>query len=165
MGLTSSSACSEIVPVLQVKPDYMPSLSHPKTLTTAQLISIPQSFILCLNPSRSLNMHFTPLLAASILASTALAHPGEHEPIASRSEIQRRDVMAKRCQGASAAMKSKRWNKRVAETKAKRGLEARNTTFEIVTESPYYDLLQNDTCVLTPTVTEGPVRFSKRNGG
>ncbi|KAH7317963.1 Intradiol ring-cleavage dioxygenase [Rhexocercosporidium sp. MPI-PUGE-AT-0058] len=101
-------------------------------------------------------MHFTPLIAASILASIALAHPGEYEPFASRSEIQKRGVMAKRYEGASAAMRSKRWNKRALETKAKRGLEARNTTFEIMTETPYYDVLQNDTCVLAPTVTEGP---------
>jgi hypothetical protein len=94
------------------------------------------------------------LLAVSLLASTVVAHPGGHEAV-SRSDIQKRGVMAKRCAGAAAAMNEKRWNKR----QAKRDLEARrgNATFEITTQAPYYDVLQNDTCVLTPTVTEGPV--------
>jgi protocatechuate 3,4-dioxygenase beta subunit len=39
----------------------------------------------------------------------------------------------------------------------KRSQEARsNSTVQITTEAPYYEVLQNDTCVLTPEVTEGP---------
>lgn len=30
------------------------------------------------------------------------------------------------------------------------------STYEITAEAPYYDKIQNDTCVLTPEVTEGP---------
>ncbi|CZR68616.1 probable protocatechuate 3,4-dioxygenase beta subunit [Phialocephala subalpina] len=94
------------------------------------------------------------LLAAGLLASTAVAHPGGHDVLPSMSDIQRRSGLAKRCAGAVGEMNRKRWAKR----QAKRGLEARagNATFEIATEAPYYDVLQNDTCVLAPTVTEGP---------
>jgi hypothetical protein len=71
------------------------------------------------------------------------------------SEIQKRSTLAKRCAGSVGAINKKRWAKR----QAKRDLEVRagNATFEITTEAPYYDVLQNDTCVLAPTVTEGPV--------
>lgn len=44
--------------------------------------------------------------------------------------------------------------------KAKRSLDLEersgNTTYQITTEAPYYDVIQNDTCVLTPEVTQGP---------
>ncbi|KUJ07640.1 aromatic compound dioxygenase [Mollisia scopiformis] len=95
------------------------------------------------------------LLAAGFLASSVVAHPGEHDIIPSMSEILKRSTLAKRCAGAVGDMNKKRWAKR----QAKRSLEARkaeNTTFEITTEAPFYDVLQNDTCVLTSTVTEGP---------
>lgn len=99
-------------------------------------------------------MHFTnSILAVGLIASSVVAHPGPH-PVAGRSEIQKRNVMAKRCAGAAAAMNQKRYEKR---NFAKRAIEARaNVTYQITTEAPYYEVIQNDTCVLTPEVTQGP---------
>ncbi|KAI0468322.1 Intradiol ring-cleavage dioxygenase [Xylaria cf. heliscus] len=76
------------------------------------------------------------------LLSSALAHP----ELLSRSEMQRRSAISKRCEASAANFNRKRM--------AKRGVG--NTTYQIQTEAPYYDSIQNDTCVLTPTVTGGP---------
>ncbi|TLD20234.1 protocatechuatedioxygenase beta subunit protein [Venturia nashicola] len=39
----------------------------------------------------------------------------------------------------------------------KRELETRsNVTYQITTEAPFYEVIQNDTCILTPEVTQGP---------
>lgn len=97
------------------------------------------------------------LLAAGILVSGVLAHPGGHEhDVLTMPQVQKRNALAKRCAGAVGDMNKKRWNKR--QLQAKRDIEARaaNSTFQITTEAPFYDVLQNETCVLTPTVTEGP---------
>lgn len=93
------------------------------------------------------------LLATGLLVSSAVAHPGPH-PAVHGSDLQKRNGMAKRCAGAAAAMNQKRYNKR---NLAKRAVEERsgNATFQITTEAPYYDVIQNDTCVLTPEVTQG----------
>jgi protocatechuate 3,4-dioxygenase beta subunit len=94
------------------------------------------------------------LLAFSLVTSSVLAHPGPHSAISS-SEIQKRAVLSKRCASAAASLNAKRYNKR--NQQRKRDLETRsNATFSIATETPYYDVIQNDTCVLTPEVTEGP---------
>lgn len=37
---------------------------------------------------------------------------------------------------------------------AKRWEGTGNTTYQIQAEAPYYDSIQNDTCVLSPIVTE-----------
>lgn len=100
-------------------------------------------------------MHFSnSLLAAGLLTSAVVAHPGPH-PEVGHSELQKRNIMAKRCAGAAGHMNQKRYAKRTLE---RRHLETRrgNATFEITTEAPYYDVIQNDTCVLTPEVTQGP---------
>jgi hypothetical protein len=93
-------------------------------------------------------------LLVVLFVSGTLAHPGKHEPTLG-SDLQKRSQMAKRCTSATAAMKQKRYNKRTLQKK--RDIETHNTTFQITTEAPYYEVLQNDTCVLAPTVTEGPV--------
>lgn len=93
-------------------------------------------------------MKFLALVAAGLF-SVALAHNDEVLP---RSEIQRRGAMSKRCEGKAASFNKKRHDKRMT----KRYPGAGNTTYEITTESPYYDTIQNDTCVLSPIVTEGP---------
>lgn len=71
-----------------------------------------------------------------------------------RAEVNRRGEMSKRCASAAADMNQKRYAKR----NGKRDLDARraNATYQITTEAPYYEVIQNDTCVLTPEVTEGP---------
>lgn len=100
-------------------------------------------------------MQFTNiLLAAGSLVSVVLAHPG-HGDISS-PELHRRGNINKRCASAVGSLNKRRYNKRNA--LRKRDLEARsgNTTFEITTQAPFYDVMQNETCVLTPDVTEGP---------
>ncbi|KAI0871028.1 Intradiol ring-cleavage dioxygenase [Hypoxylon argillaceum] len=86
----------------------------------------------------------TAALAIAGLLSSALAHP----ELLSRSEIQRRSAISKRCEASAANFNRRRM--------AKRWAGAGNTTYQIQTEAPYYNTIQNDTCVLTPTVTGGP---------
>lgn len=97
-------------------------------------------------------MKFTTAIPAVLFAAQAAAHAAHEVP---HAELQRRSNLSKRCASAAASLNEKRYNKR---SKAKRDLESRagNTTYQITTEAPYYDLIQNDTCVLAPEVTEGP---------
>ncbi|KAI9923723.1 hypothetical protein ASPWEDRAFT_120956 [Aspergillus wentii DTO 134E9] len=92
-------------------------------------------------------MHLSTLLVAALL-SPALAHPGPHPPI-QKGEVLRRSGLSARCSDHVARFNEKRW---------KRNLNKRssNTTYQITSEAPYYNTIQNDTCVLTPEVTEGP---------
>lgn len=101
----------------------------------------------------TINMQFSlPFLA--LLIPSVLGHPGPHIPIAG-AELQRRSNLSRNCAAAAASLNAKRYAKRNAERK--RSLEARsNTTYQITTEAPYYEVIQNDTCVLTPEVTAGP---------
>jgi protocatechuate 3,4-dioxygenase beta subunit len=97
-------------------------------------------------------MHTTKLLAAAVLITLASAHPGPHPEISKR-EITRRHDLSSRCAAHVANFNSKR---------IKRNLNKRfpgsghNTTVQIQSEAPYFQTIQNDTCVLTPEVTEGP---------
>lgn len=94
-------------------------------------------------------MKFNPILAASLLSATAVvAHP----EVLPKSEIARRSALSKRCEGASANFNKKRYAKQMQ----KRAWDGANTTVEITSLAPYFDVLQNDTCVLTPEVTAGP---------
>ncbi|KAI1358541.1 Intradiol ring-cleavage dioxygenase [Xylaria arbuscula] len=88
-------------------------------------------------------MKFSVVAIAGLISST-VAHP----QIVSRSEIQRRSAISKRCEASAANFNRRRM--------AKRWAGGGNTTYQIQTEAPYYDSIQNDTCVLTPTVTGGP---------
>lgn len=99
-------------------------------------------------------MHFSTAVLAVVAIGSAVAHPGPHAHLP-RSEVIRRDEMSKRCASAAAGMNQKRYAKR---NMAKRDLEARrgNATYQITTEAPYYEVIQNDTCVLSPQVTDGP---------
>lgn len=97
-------------------------------------------------------MHINLLLLASA-AITTLAHPGPHEP-ASHATIQRRNHLGKRCSDHVAKFNKRRMDKRSI-AKRWEGSD-HNTTYEIHTEAPYYDNIQNETCVLTPEVTRGP---------
>ncbi|KKY24788.1 putative protocatechuatedioxygenase beta subunit [Phaeomoniella chlamydospora] len=97
-------------------------------------------------------MKFFRDLSVLSLSCTVLAHPGPHS-VVPRAEIQRRADLSKSCEQQAARFNEKRWKRNMD----KRSLAARsNTTFEITTEAPYYEVLQNDTCVLTPEVTRGP---------
>jgi hypothetical protein len=83
-------------------------------------------------------MHFSKLLAVASLAIVALAHPGLHAHIF-KKEVARRDGLSKRCANHIARLNDKRW-KRNTFGKRSRG----NTTVQIQTEAPYYDVIQND---------------------
>ncbi|KAK7717522.1 hypothetical protein SLS64_003015 [Diaporthe eres] len=93
---------------------------------------------------------FTTIAAGvALLSSVAVAHPHETSP-----ELQARKFdLSKRCAPSVAAMNKKRWAKRNEKHLAGRDT---NTTVAIHTEAPYYDVLQNETCILTEEVTTGP---------
>jgi protocatechuate 3,4-dioxygenase beta subunit len=95
------------------------------------------------------------LFAAGVLFGAAAAHPEHRLP---RSELHRRGDLSKRCAGAAASFNAKRYAKRNAKRNAEIAKRAstENSTVEITFEAPYYDVIQNDTCVLTPEVTAGP---------
>ncbi|KAB8201341.1 aromatic compound dioxygenase [Aspergillus parasiticus] len=96
-------------------------------------------------------MHYSKLILTALAAGTATAH-GPND-ILSPAEIQRRGGLAKRCADQVGSFNQRRM---------KRGVHKRwqgsghNTTYQITTEAPYYETIQNDTCVLTPEVTRGP---------
>lgn len=93
-------------------------------------------------------MHFTSssILTAGLMVSLVAAHAGPH-PVASSSQIARRSQMAKRCAESAGLMNKRRNEKRMSK---------RDATYQITTESPFYQTIQNDTCVLSPEVTAGP---------
>ncbi|KAH8787995.1 dioxygenase [Diaporthe sp. PMI_573] len=96
-------------------------------------------------------MKFSPLtfLAAGLLSASTVAAHGE---LLSRTELSRRGALAKRCSSHVARLNEKRYAKRMA----KRGWGTGNSTVEVTTAAPYYDVLQNDTCVLSTEITGGP---------
>lgn len=92
------------------------------------------------------------LVTAVLFAASSLAHP-KH---ASLQELQRRADLSKRCVSKVAQFNEHRHGMRM---KAKRDLELErsgNTTYQITTEPPYFDVIQNETCVLAPQTTIGP---------
>lgn len=93
-------------------------------------------------------MHLsTILVAGAALASGVMAHSHELPKV----EMARRSGLSKRCQSSVAAMNKRRWEAR----NAKRATDG-NVTWNIVTEAPYYETIQNETCILTEEVTSGP---------
>lgn len=89
------------------------------------------------------------LLLLSAAVPAILAHPGGHEAL-SHKEITRRAGLSKRCEASAAVMNMKRWENNT------RSIASRSTTSVVInTEAPYYDVLQNDTCILVPDTTAG----------
>lgn len=91
---------------------------------------------------------FNFVAAGLMAASSAMAH----SDILSRSEVLRRGAMSKRCEASVGAFNKRRQAKRMA----KREWGTGNSTVEITTDAPWFETIQNDTCVLTPEATEGP---------
>ncbi|KAK8045589.1 dioxygenase [Apiospora rasikravindrae] len=89
----------------------------------------------------------TLLVAGSGLLSTAVVH-AHGDAIVPRSEIQRRDQLARRCASAAGAFNAKRMAKRSTPTKR----QATTAT----EEGTHYKAIQNETCVMTPEVIMGP---------
>lgn len=93
-------------------------------------------------------MKFAALIAsAGLLSGLTLAHPEEH---LSRREIQRRAALSKRCEPNIAKFNRKRHAKRMA----KRQTDWSNAT--IPEAQPYYDVIQNTTCIQVPDIIQGP---------
>ncbi|KAF4450227.1 protocatechuate -dioxygenase beta subunit [Fusarium albosuccineum] len=93
-------------------------------------------------------MKLSILVSIGLMAIPALAHKEITPGMAKRGA-----ELSKRCATGVASFNKRRYERRSAENLKRR---AENSTFEIVTEAPYYDVLQNDTCVLVPDVTAGP---------
>lgn len=89
------------------------------------------------------------LLTAGLLSASIVSAHGE---LLSRSELSRRGALARRCSSHVARLNEKRYAKRMA----KRDWGTGNSTVEVTTAAPYYDVLQNDTCVLSTEITGGP---------
>lgn len=98
-------------------------------------------------------MQLSTLLTAASLACAAIAHPGPHAQIP-RAEISRRAELSSQCSNKVARFNEKRWKRNLA--KRSSNSSSGNSTVQITTEAPYYQTIQNETCVLTPEVTEGP---------
>lgn len=95
-------------------------------------------------------MQLSTLLTAATLACAAIAHPGLHARIP-RAEVARRADLSSRCSDKVARFNEKRWKRNLAKRSG-----SGNSTFQITTEAPHYQTIQNETCVLAPEVTEGP---------
>ncbi|KAB8209521.1 intradioldioxygenaselike [Aspergillus parasiticus SU-1] len=98
-------------------------------------------------------MFVSKLIFAAVAATTAIAHPGPDHAVP-HAEIQRRNGLAKQCANHAADFNRRRMAKRAMQKRWEGS--GHNTTFEITTDAPYYDTIQNDTCVLSPEVTQGP---------
>lgn len=101
-------------------------------------------------------MHPTTLIAASTALLTSvgvLAHP-HAEP--APEVVARNAGLSKRCESSVAALNKKRWAKRAAETKAMDTKAKRTTTLNVNVEDPYYESLQNTTCIMAEEATAGP---------
>lgn len=93
----------------------------------------------------------SPLLVAGLLSAAAVS---AHPQFASRAELEKNSALSKRCEAHAASFNKKRYEKRNAKRTAEK--RAENATYTITTEAPYYDVIQNDTCVLSPEITWGP---------
>ncbi|KAI0484934.1 dioxygenase [Xylariaceae sp. FL0804] len=105
-------------------------------------------------------MKFIGLLATGLLsASVVVAHPH----VETRSELQRKSAMANKCAGAAEALTKKRMAQRNHQNAAQQQKKGSKHGSDIgVMETthnanhPFYDTIQNNTCVLTPELTMGP---------
>ncbi|CAI7596241.1 unnamed protein product [Penicillium glandicola] len=114
-------------------------------------VSLPHQFGRAGSESRLyFAMHLSFLLSALALGASVVAHPGGHHMM-SRRELSRRSAQGLKCRDKVSQYHQRRWNRNVA-----RRWHGVNTTYSIQTEAPYYNTIQNDTCVLSPEVTEGP---------
>ncbi|KAL3481309.1 Intradiol ring-cleavage dioxygenase [Aspergillus californicus] len=93
-------------------------------------------------------MRFSPLALLSLAASVT-AHPGGHH--VSPRQVARRSELGLKCRDQVAHHQARRWDRNLA-----RRWHGDATTYQVHTEAPYFETIQNDTCVLTPEVTEGP---------
>ena len=95
-------------------------------------------------------MHLSSILPVLALVASVISHAGPHD-ILSHSEISRRSVMGMKCRKSVSQYHERRWKRNID-----RHWHGHNTTFSVHTEAPYFETIQNDTCVLTPEVTQGP---------
>ncbi|RAH51132.1 aromatic compound dioxygenase [Aspergillus brunneoviolaceus CBS 621.78] len=101
-------------------------------------------------------MHLNSLfILFATAALTVTAHPGPHKPLPPAA-LHRRTELLKRCPGHAATFNQRRMAARDALTKRWGDEHNHNATYEIQTEAPFYETIQNKTCVLIPEVTRGP---------
>ncbi|KAE8383914.1 Intradiol ring-cleavage dioxygenase [Aspergillus bertholletiae] len=94
-------------------------------------------------------MRFLSSLAPVALAALTAAHDGPHPPL-SDAEILHKAYLSARCANHVGLLNKRRYKRdMVTRTKG-------NTTVQIQTEAPFYEVIQNDTCVLSPEITAGP---------
>ncbi|GMG29805.1 unnamed protein product [Aspergillus oryzae] len=98
-------------------------------------------------------MYYLKIIFAALTVTTAIAHPGPDQPVP-HAEIQRRNELAKKCASQAANFNQRRISKRALQKRWEGS--GHNVTYEITTGAPYYETIQNDTCVLSPEVTRGP---------
>ncbi|GAA5894783.1 intradiol ring-cleavage dioxygenase [Sporobolomyces salmoneus] len=93
-------------------------------------------------------MHISALISlVATLSSIATAHPGVHDPPPSAAELARRSLHARAASKCSATAES---------MKARRRMAKRNIPTSALSAVAPQATIKNSTCVLTPTVTEGP---------
>ncbi|KAL2826234.1 Intradiol ring-cleavage dioxygenase [Aspergillus cavernicola] len=86
-------------------------------------------------------MHHFSIAISLALGASVIAHPGGHH--LSAREVVRRSELGLKCRDKVAHYHERRWHDDT-------------TSYQIQTKAPYFETIQNDTCVLTPEVTQGP---------
>lgn len=97
-------------------------------------------------------MKFNAIVAVGLASNAVLAHP----EVLPRGEIARRGMMSKRCEPAAASFNKKRYEQRMNKRAVAEAKRDEFAGYSRAAETPYYDVIQNDTCVLAPEVTWGP---------
>ncbi|GAA5938977.1 hypothetical protein JCM1841_002728 [Sporobolomyces salmonicolor] len=93
-----------------------------------------------------------PLRLVTVLSGLAAAHPGAHDELPSQAELARRSLRAREASKCSAQLENMK-----ARSKAKRALHKRNIPTSVLSAATAQETaIANQTCILTPTVTEGP---------
>ncbi|PWY92293.1 aromatic compound dioxygenase [Aspergillus heteromorphus CBS 117.55] len=90
-----------------------------------------------------------PFLLILTLVVSALAHLGRHP---SPRDVAHHAALSMMCADNVGQVGNARYKRNLA----RRWHDGNTTTVEVTTEAPYYEIIHNDTYVLTPEVTQGP---------
>ncbi|KAL4946412.1 hypothetical protein BDV06DRAFT_234017 [Aspergillus oleicola] len=99
-------------------------------------------------------MHHSTVFSFLALGAAVAAHPGGHS--ISARQMARNSELGLKCRDHVAQYHERRWNHNVV-----RRWHNHAASYQVQTEAPYFETIQNDTCVLTPEVTEGPYVFPR----
>ncbi|PLB52508.1 protocatechuate 3,4-dioxygenase beta subunit [Aspergillus steynii IBT 23096] len=92
-------------------------------------------------------LFFKLLTISTAFFYSSFAHHGPH-PRASKADMIRRGKLSHHCSNHVAHFNEKRWKQSLA--------KRADFTNPSLMEAPYYDTIQNGTCVLSPEITSGP---------